>query len=229
MNIQKNIEDNYNNINHSFEFMNNNPTKSNKAINSIELKKKTKKLKFNTFQKISKKIFPNNYSITNIANINLKKIILPDPLNITNNYDYLSKTSSLSDNCFKTFKNSINMDQKSLLNDNKNNTKNMFKNLSGKNLNKIKKKLKNNKFKSDSKEIKYDSLKIFPIKNKKYLVNDYNNIKKENNKNLSYEKNKSDKGIYLTSRTAQLESQKDKDKTKKIFTKQYEYLYDIKI
>ena len=228
MNIQKNIEDNYNHINHSFEFMNNNPIKSNKAINSIELKKKTKKLNFNSFQKISKKIFPNNYSITNIANINLKKIILPDPLNITNNYDYLSKTSSLSDNCFKTFKNSINMDQKSLLNDNKNNTKNMFKNLSGKNLNKITKKLKNNKFKSDSKEIKYDSLKIFPIKNKKYLVNDYNNIKKENNKNLSYE-NKSDKGSYLTSRTAQLESQKDKDKTKKIFTKQYEYLYDIKI
>ena len=237
--IKKNIEDNkFNNNKHiknSFEFIKDKEKNPNKEMNNSEVKKKIKNLNFNFLQKFPKKIFPNNYSITNIPHINFKRIVIPDPLHIANNCDGLYKTF-ISDNYFKTIKESINFDKNSL-NDNQNNKRNIIKSLSGNNLEKINNikridtiKMKNNKMGICQKESKYDSLKVYHIKNKDQISNSFNNIKKENkNKSLSYEKKKSDKGIYITSGVSKINKQKDKDKTKKIFSKKYEFLYNIKV
>ena len=218
--------------NHSFEFMKKKIQKFDKKENTVDIKKRVKKLNFNYLQKFPKKIiFPNNYSITNIPHINFKKIVIPDPLNISNNNDYLSKIS-LSDNFFITIRNSPQMERQSLKNDN--NIRNKFNKLNTNNINKIKNvkndeiiKLKNNKISTSPKESKFDSFKIIHIKNKDYILNSFNNIKKEKNKSISYEKYKSDKVNYITPRDTKL--YKQKDKLKKIFSKKYEYLYDKKI
>ena len=238
--ITKNIEDNklkkIKHINHSFEFIKDKRKNPNKELNNSEVKKKIKNLNFNFLQKFQKKIFPNNYSITNIPHINFKKIVIPVPLDVTNNFDGLYNTF-ISDDYFKTIKESINFDKNSLLSGNQNNNRNIIKSLSGNNLEKINNikgidtiKMKNNKMNICQKESKYDSLKVYHIKNKDYISNSFNNIKKENkNKSLSYEKYKSDEGIYITSGVRKINKQKDKDKTKKIFTKKYEFLYNIKV
>ena len=219
--------------NHSFEFLKkNNINKIDKKVATVDIRKRIKKLNSNYLQKFPKKIiFPNNYSITNIPQINFKKIVIPDPLDISNNNDFFSRTSR-SDNFFITIRNSPQLDKQSLKNDN-NDIRNKFNKLNINNINKIKNtnkneiiKLKSKKISTSPKENKFDSLKIIHIKNKDYILNSFNNIKKEKNKSLSFEKYKSDKGKYITSGTAKL--YKQKDKLKKIFSKKYEYLYDVK-
>ena len=110
---------------------------NNKKKDKIILDKK-RKIQSNYDKYPKKLIFLNNYSITNIPNIEFKKILLPEPLNINDNLDYLNKTS-LSDNCFKTIKSSHALNKKDFLSEKIDRNKNIFKNINKK---KKKKKIK---------------------------------------------------------------------------------------
>jgi hypothetical protein len=64
------------------------------------------KKNLNLYCSSKKIIFLNNYSITNIPNIEFKKIILPEKLNISDNTDFFNKTALSNNNSFKKIKNS---------------------------------------------------------------------------------------------------------------------------
>ena len=207
---------------------NENNSKEEKNNKNIELKKKIQKLNFNVFQKYPKKnIFQNNYSITNIPNIEFKKILIPDPFNSTNNFNSFYKTS-LSDNYFKTIRSSFPICKKSSLSDNQ---ENLFTKINNNNIYKIKNikrmetvKLKNtNRIGLNQKNNKFDSLKVIHIKNKNHI---FNSSKKHNNKSLSYEKYKNDKGSYIASKIGKIN--KSINKFKEMFNNKYEDLYDKK-
>jgi hypothetical protein len=155
-----------------------------------------------SFQK--KIIFPNNYSITNIPNIEIKKVILPDQLNISSfNNDCLSN-SPLSDRYFKT---SINKgstyDKKNYSNDN--NAYNKNKNI----LENIYRSIKN---KTDEKRVQSSKMNLYKSRN---------DILKSNKPNFSYEKCKSQKEIRVPS---SLGKTKNNEKCKELFNNKYEYL-----
>lgn len=163
------------------------------------------KIKNKTNFSFQKKImFPNNYSITNIPNIEIKKVILPDQLNISSfNNDCLSN-SPLSDRYFKT---SINKgstyDNKNYSNDN--NTYNKNKNI----LDNIYRSIKN---KTNDKKVESSKLNLYKSRN---------DILEPNKTNFTYEKCKSQKEIRIPS---SLGKTTKNEKCKELFNNKYEYL-----
>ena len=157
---------------------------------------------FNNFQK--KIIFPNNYSITNIPNIEFKKVILPDQLNISSfNNDCLSN-SPLSERYIKT---SINKgstyDKKNYSNDNNayNKSKNVLENI-----------YRSIRTKKDDKRVESSKINLYKSRN---------DILKSNKTNFTYEKCNSQKEIRIPS---SLGKTKKNEKCKELFNNKYEYL-----
>ena len=70
--------------------------RANNMLN-LEIKKSIPRMHFNKYVNFKKGTFPNNYSITNIPNIKIKKVVLPETLNNRNKLIKMSK-SSLIDN-----------------------------------------------------------------------------------------------------------------------------------
>ena len=204
---------------------------NNKKKDNIILDKK-RKIQSNYDKYPKKLIFLNNYSITNIPNIEFKKIMLPEPLNISDNLDYLNKTS-LSDNCFKTIKSSPVLNKKDFFNEKIDSNKNIFTNINknkNSNFKKIKNikridtcKLKNDKIGFNSKDNKFESLRVIHIINKDYTFNSIDNFKKINNRSLSSEKY-TQKGNHLFIGVPK--TNKLKDKFKRFLNNKYEDIYD---
>ena len=169
-------------LKYGMEFSPENEYKSNKEL---EYKNKIKNNNNNKLTELpTKKIFPNNYSITNIPNIEFKKIFIPEPLNISNHNDCLSK------NHFRTIKSCPSNHKKSLLNEiniNNINYKSIFTQIANNKIKNIKHfetpNIKNKKKTNiNQKENSSNSLKIVNIKN--------NNNKTMKNKSSSYSKYK---------------------------------------
>ena len=149
-------------------------------------------------------IFPNNYSITNIPNIEIKKVMLPDQLNISSfNNDRLSN-SPLSERYFKTSSNKgSTYEKRNYSNDN--NTYNQNKNI----LDNIYRSIKN---KINDKRVESSKLNLYKSRN---------DILKPNKTNFSYEKCKSQKEIRIPSSLGKI---KKNEKCKELFNNKYEYL-----
>lgn len=169
-------------LKYGMEFSPENEYKSNKEL---EYKNKIKNNNNNKLTELpTKKIFPNNYSITNIPNIEFKKIFIPEPLNISNHNDCLSK------NHFRTIKSCPSNHKKSLLNEiniNNINYKSIFTQIANNKIKNIKHfetpNIKNKKKTNiNQEENSSNSLKIVNIKN--------NNNKTMKNKSSSYSKYK---------------------------------------
>ena len=178
-----------------------------KPKNKIIKKEKSEdyKIKNKTNFSFQKKIiFPNNYSITNIPNIEIKKVILPDQLNISSfNNDCLSN-SPLSDRYFKASINKGSIyDKKNYSNDNNayNKNKNVLENI-----------YRSIKSKIDEKRVQSSKMNLYKSRN---------DILKPNKTNFSYEKCNSQKEIRISSG---LGNTKKNEKCKELFNNKYEYL-----
>ena len=202
----------------------NNENKINQKINcmiNINVKDKKKDI---TLDYLSKKItFLNNYSITNIPNIEFKKIILPDQINISENIDYCNKTAFSDNNSFNKLKNTKNtpFTERNNNYDEKFDTKNIFTKIPKKyntKTTKIFKKanlkkvdwhtINNNKINLNSRENKFDSLRIVNLIKKDYPSKSIDNIKKIRNKNFS--KDKYSENINMKFKFANSEKRKEK-------------------
>ena len=202
----------------------NNKNKINQKINcmiNINVKDKKKDI---TLDYLSKKItFLNNYSITNIPNIEFKKIILPDQINISENIDYCNKTAFSDNNSFNKLKNTKNtpFTERNNNYDEKFDTKNIFTKIPKKyntKTTKIFKKanlkkvdwhtINNNKINLNSRENKFDSLRIVNLIKKDYPSKSIDNIKKIRNKNFS--KDKYSENINMKFKFANSEKRKEK-------------------
>ena len=63
---------------------------------NLEMKKSIPRMHFDKYVNFKKNNFPNNYSITNIPNIKIKKVVLPETLNHRNKLIKMSRSSLLN-------------------------------------------------------------------------------------------------------------------------------------
>ena len=63
---------------------------------NLEMKKSIPRMHFNKYVNFKKSVFPNNYSITKIPDIKIKKVVLPETLNHRNKIIKMSKSSLLN-------------------------------------------------------------------------------------------------------------------------------------
>ena len=183
--------------------------RANNMLN-LEIKKSIPRMHFNKYVNFKKGTFPNNYSITNIPNIKIKKVVLPETLNNRNKLIKMSK-SSLIDNKGRRVISNLNpsLPKRYFLqnNENINNTNTLNKNTfynSNYNVTKINKnqssKMRKIKFvesariisrKPESKKKEnLNSLVVIQTKNKNGLLTNTNNLKQSKVRSWSFEKKK---------------------------------------
>ena len=186
--------------------------KANKLFN-FEIKRSIPKIHQNKYANFKKVIFPNNYSITNIPNIKIKKVVLPETLNNRNKIIKMSKSSLLDIKGKRVMSSNINpsLPKKYFLqnSENINNTNTLNKNAfnSNYNITKINKqkstKTKGIKFVESARIIgrrpeskkqgNLNSLVAIQPKTKYNIINSANNLRKNKIRSWSFEKNKKEK------------------------------------
>ena len=148
-------------------------------------------------------IFHNNYSVVNIPDIKIKKVILPESLNYRNKYIKMSRSSQLNTKGKSFLTNNLSITKKYILKNSENNT---ISRNTGSNFNVTKIiKHKNSRMKGfksiqsakiingRQNSVRSDNLNSFIVvktKNKDNILNSANNLRKNKNRNLSFEKNK---------------------------------------
>ena len=163
----------------------------------------SRNLNLNKYTNYKNGIFHNNYSIVNIPDVKIKKVILPESLNYRNNYIKMSRSSQLNTKGKRFLTNNLSITKKYFLKNSENNTIN--KN-TGTNFNVAKiSKYKNSRMKGfrsiESAKIvngrqnsvrsgNLNSFIVVKTKNKDNMLNNTNNLRKSKNRNLSFEENK---------------------------------------
>ena len=161
-------------------------------------------LNINKYTNYKKGIFHNNYSIVNIPDIKIKKVILPESLNYRNKYIKMSRSSLLETKGKSFLTNNLSITKKYFLKNSENNTisKNTGTNFNVTKISKHKssrmkgfKSIESAKIVKDRQNsVKSDNLNSFiVVKTNKYnILNSANNLRRNKNRNLSFEKNKNE-------------------------------------
>ena len=173
---------------------------------------KISKMNLNKYNDYKKLVFQNNYSITNIPNIKIKKVVLPDNLNKRNKIMKISKSTVMKNKGKRIMSNNPSTHKKYFLqnSDNLTTNKNILNNLN--NLNNYNVTKINKHQNSKKKNINFiESAKIFdhrPLsknpknlnllsqiqsKNKNDISDSAGELKKDETRSLSFEKNKKGK------------------------------------
>ena len=186
-----------------------------KRINSLikfNLKKSIPKMYLNKYNNCKKVVFLNNYSITNIPNIKVKKVVLPENINNRNKIIKISKTTLMKNKGKRVMSNNPSISKKYFLqnSDNLSMNKNMlnnYNNFNHYNATKINKnqnyKKKNINFVKSAKIIgrrpfskrpnNINLLSQIQTKNKNDIFDSAGDLKKNKTRSLSFEKNKKEK------------------------------------
>ena len=178
----------------------------------FNLKKSIPKMYLNKYNNCKKVVFQNNYSITNIPNIKIKKVVLPENINNRNKIIKISKTTLMKNKGKRVMSNNPSIPKKYFLqnSDNFSMNKNMlnnFNNFNYYNAPKINKnqnsKRKNINFVESAKIIGRRPLSKRPkninllsqiqAKNKNDIFDSAGELKKNKTRSLSFEKNKKEK------------------------------------
>ena len=171
-------------------------------IFNMDYKKQINQIHFTKTANFRKKhIFQNNYSITNIPDIKIKKIMLPE--NVNNRSKILNIEKSNFSNNIKNFRirsNNPSLPKKYLIQDTNSLNKNNFK-VTRINKNK-RSKMRSIKLvesarilgqRSSTQKKNLDSLVVLQTKNRDSLLNSLNNIRSGKRRSYSYEKEKKEK------------------------------------
>lgn len=206
---------NRNNIDENYELRNSN-SKEGLALTQDEImikkdridimdpyqKKPEEKNIYNKYVNFKQKDLPkNNYSITNIANIKIKKLVLPEFLTKRNKKLKMNNSSLSENKRNQNITNNQSSSTKYILKEEKNPKKSLFDMAK---INKHKsEKIKGMKFSESSKTINnkvdhkinenLNSLKIMKIKQKNNAFKSIDNVNKGKTRNWSFEKNKNEK------------------------------------
>ena len=178
--------------------------KINNMIN-LYTKKSMPNMNLIKYTNSKKAIFPNNYSITNIPDIKIKKVVLPESLNRINKYIRLTRSSLLDTKGKRILSNNPSMTQKYYLKNSENNTTSKNRRTSF-NVTKICKH-KNSRSKGfkliesarilngrqNSMKSDINSLAAVKTKYQNNILNSAHNIRRNQNRNWSFEKNKNEK------------------------------------
>ena len=186
--------------------------KANKLFN-FEMKKSIPRIHQNKYSNFKKVVFPNNYSITNIPNIKIKKVVLPETLNNRNKIIKMSRSSLLNIKGKRVMSSNMNpsLPKKYFLqnSENINNTNTINKNAFNNNYNitKINKqkstKMRGIKFVESARIVgqrpeskkpgNLNSLIAVQPKTKYNIINSANNLRKNKIRSWSFEKKKKEK------------------------------------
>jgi hypothetical protein len=206
---------NRNNIDENYELRNSN-SKEGLALTQDEImikkdridimdpyqKKPEEKNIYNKYVNFKQKDLPkNNYSITNIANIKIKKLVLPEFLTKRNKKLKMNNSSLSENKRNQNITNNQSSSTKYILKEEKNPKKSLFDMAK---INKHKsEKIKGMKFSESSKTINnkvdhkinenLNSLKIMKIKQRNNAFHGIDNINKGKTRNWSFDKNKNEK------------------------------------